>query len=173
MGKIKCSIWAVKKDGVKKKIVAKRFAPANSLNKGVLRIVEVLWNDHVDKHFPTNADNYKESLIMFAFRWHFPFCFGAVDGYYILTKYFTGGLEANKEYHNFKKILFHCLMIMVDVQYRFMWASCCYLDNSHDAVIFQGVNFYQEIIENSIKPLTDQNEKGVEVQLFVIRDSAF
>ena len=105
MSKIKCSIWAVKKDGVKKKIVAKRFVPANSLNKGVLRIVEVLRNDHVDKHFPTNADNYKESLIMFAFRWHFPFCFGAVDGDYILTKYFTGGLEANKEYHNFKKIV--------------------------------------------------------------------
>ena len=104
---------------------------------------------------------------MFAFRWHFPFSFGAVDGYYILTKCFTGGLEASKEYHNFKKILFHCLMIMVDVQYRFMWASCYYLDNSHDAVIFQGVNFY------SIKPLMDQNEKGVEVQLFLIHDSAF
>ena len=49
MSKIKCSIWAVKKDGVKKKIVAKRFVLANSVNKGVLRIVEVLWNDH--KHF--------------------------------------------------------------------------------------------------------------------------
>ena len=60
-------------------------------------ILEALWTDHVDKHFPKNADDYEESLIVFYSFRQFPFCFGAADGYHIPIKCLTGGLEANKE----------------------------------------------------------------------------
>ena len=67
-----------------------------------------------------------------------------------------------KEY-NFKKLHFVVLMV-VDFQYRFMWARCGYPANSYDAFIFQSTNFYQEIAENFIITLKGQNKNGVDIQ---------
>ena len=72
-------------------------AVCNIVTEACESIFEVLWKDHVDKHFPKNADAYKKLLIMF----HSPFCFGAFDGFDTLIKCMAGGLEENKEYHSF------------------------------------------------------------------------
>ena len=56
---------------------------------------------------------------MFDSLWQFRFCFGAVDGCHIPIKCPAGGLEANKEYHNFENFYSVVLMAVVDVQYRF------------------------------------------------------
>ena len=82
---------------------------------------------------------------MFDSVWQFPFCFGVVDGCHIHIggchiKCTPGGLEGNKEYHNFKDFSFVVLMATVDFQYRFVWASC-----GHDGIIFHH-------IKNSIIP---------------------
>ena len=62
---------------------------------------------------------------------------------------------------------------MVGFQYRFVWASCGYPDNSHDAIIYQSTNLYQEITENSVRPLIGQNKNGAVLQLLVLGDAAF
>ena len=40
------------------------------------------------------------------------------------------------EYHNFKKFYSIVLMGLVGSHYRFVWGSCGFPGNSHDAVIF-------------------------------------
>ena len=48
-----------------------------------------------------------------------------------------GGLQSSKEYHNCKKFCSIVLMAMVESQYRFVWATCGFPGNSHDAIIFK------------------------------------
>ena len=123
-------------------------------------IAEVLWKDHVEKHFPKNVDDYEESLMTFDSLWQFPFCFKAVNGCHTPIKFRTGGLEAKKEYHNFKKFDSIVLMAIVDFPYRFMWDSSGYPVNCHDAIIIQSTNLYQENTETPFIPLIGQNKNG-------------
>ena len=58
-------------------------------------MVEMLWKDHVDKHFPKNTHDYQESLIMIDSLGQFPFCFWAIDGCHIPIKCPAGGLQTN------------------------------------------------------------------------------
>lgn len=101
------------------------------------------------------------------------FLFWVVDGCYIPIKSLAGGLAANKEYHNFKNFYSVVLMAMVDFQYIFLLASCGYPGNSHDPIIFQSTNSYQEIAENSLIPLIGQNKNGAVIQSLLFGDAAF
>ena len=49
---------------------------------------------------------------------------GSNDGCHIPTKCPPGGLEACKEYHDFKNFNSILLMGLVDSHYRFVWGSC-------------------------------------------------
>lgn len=60
---------------------------------------------------------------------------GSNDGCHIPIKCPPGGLEACKEYHDFKNFNSILLMGLVDSHYRFVWGSCNFPGNSHDAVI--------------------------------------
>ena len=61
--------------------------------------------------------------------WQFPCCWSAVDGCHIPLKCPAGGLEASKEYHNFKNFYSVILMAMVDSNYQFIWGSCGFPGN--------------------------------------------
>ena len=75
-------------------------------------------------------------------EWQFPCCFGALDGCHIPIKCPSGGLEACKEYHNFKNFYSIVLMALIDSKYRFIWASAGFPGNSHDSVILQATELY-------------------------------
>jgi len=63
-------------------------------------------------------------------------------------------------------------MAMVDSHYRFVWGSCGFPGNSHDAVIFKSTDLWTRIQEGLIpvivKPVAD-----VTVPPLIVRDSAF
>ena len=101
------------------------------------------------------------------------FLFWVVDGCYIPIKSLAGGLAANEEYHNFKNFYSVVLMAMVDFQYIFLLASCGYPGSSHDPIIFQSTNSYQEIAKNSLIPLIGQNKNGAVIQSLLLGDAAF
>lgn len=94
-------------------------------------------------------------------------------GYHIPIKCSGGGLEVNKEHYNFKIFYSVVLMAMVDFQYIFLLASCGYPGNSHDPIIFQSTNSYQEIAKNSLIPLIGQNKNGAVIQSLLLGDAAF
>ena len=106
-------------------------------------------------------------------QWQFPCCFGAIDGCHIPIKCPPGGLEACKEFHNFKNFYSIVLMGIVDAQYRFIWASAGFPGNSHDSIIFQSTQLYTEITVNSCIPSVAKNEGGIEIYPLLLGDSAF
>ena len=104
--------------------------------------------------------------------WQFPCCWTALDGCHIPMKCPPGGLQSCKEYHNFKNFYSIVLMAMVDSHYRFVWDSCGFPGNSHDAVIFRSTDIWTRIEEGLI-PVIGKTVGDVTVPPLVVGDSAF
>lgn len=62
---------------------------------------------------------------------------------------------------------------MVDSNYRFVWGTCGFPGNSHDAVIFQSTKLYSDIKEGTFIPQISKDVNGVQVPPVVLGDSAF
>ena len=99
-------------------------------------LVDHLWSECVSSHMPKTQDDFKKKMLDMDEFWQFPCCWAAIDGYHIPIKCPPGGLEACKEYHKFKNFYSIVVMGLVDSHYRFVWGSCGFPGNSHDAVIF-------------------------------------
>ena len=63
-------------------------------------------------------------------------------------------------------------MDLVDSHYRFVWGSCGFLGNSHDAVIFRSTYFWNSIQEGFISAI-DNALGDITVQPLTVGDSAF
>ena len=136
-------------------------------------IVDNLWKDCVQQHFPTSEAQYKEKVLDMEQLWQFPYAWGAIDGCHLPLKCPAGGAESRKEYHNFKNFYSIVLMAIVDAKYRFIWASCGFPGNSHDSIIFQSTELGEDITQREIIPNLGRNVNGVNVSPVILGDSAF
>ncbi len=136
-------------------------------------IVDCLWKETVSKYMPKSTEDFKEKMIDMDVMWQFPSCWAAMDGCHIPVKCPAGGKIACKEYHNFKNFYSIVLMGLVDSHYRFVWASCGYPGNSHDAIIFESTELCSKIKEGNCIPEIKNNIGGVNVLPLIIADSAF
>ena len=136
-------------------------------------IVENLWQECITEHMPESEDDFNRKMEDMNNRWQFPFCWAAIDGCHIPIKCPPGGAEACKEYHNFKNFYSIVLMAMVDSRYRFIWGSCGFPGNSHDAVIFQSTGLWENIKKHGFIPDIGQQVADVTVPPLIIGDSAF
>ena len=146
-----------------------------AVTKEVCRvIVELLWEECVSKFMPQSEVEFKNKIIDMEEMWQLPCCWAAIDGCHIPIKCPPGGLESCKEYHNFKNFYSVVLIALVDSHYRFIWGSCGYPGNSHDAIIFQSTDLWAKIQEGNFLP---QIGKHVGMQTvpppIVVGDSAF
>ena len=64
------------------------------VNEVTQAIVDVLWEEHVLKHFPKNQQQFKEKMLDMEELWQFPCCCAALDGCHIPRKCPDGGLAA-------------------------------------------------------------------------------
>ena len=136
-------------------------------------ILKNLWTDSVASHFPTSEEEFKKCMVEMESEWQFPCCFGAIDGCHIPIKCPSSGLEACKEFHNFKNFYSIVLMGIIDAHYRFIWASAGFPGNSHDSIIFQSTQLYEDItVHNCIPPIA-KNEAGTNIYPLILGDSAF
>lgn len=136
-------------------------------------IVEVLWVSEVTTYMPKSETDFFQKISEMEQTWQFPCCWGAIDGCHIPIKCPPGGLESCKEYHNFKNFYSIVLMAMVDSKYRFTWGSCGFPGNSHDSVIFQSTDLWEQIQGGGYIPNIVRNLNGVEVPPLILADSAF
>lgn len=60
----------------------------------------------------------------------------------------------------------------MDAKYRFLWASCGFPGNSHDAVIFR-TSIWSDIKEGKFLPDFSQFEQGIFVPPLLLADLAF
>ena len=136
-------------------------------------IVENMWKDCVNKHLPKTPEEFKTKIVDMEELWQFPYCWSAVDGCHIPIKCPPGGLESCKKYHNFKNFYSIVMMALVDSKCRFIWDTCGFPGNSHDAIIFQSTQLWSDIKEGNFIPEIAANLNGVLVPPLVVGDSAF
>ena len=113
----------------------------SSICLGVCQVlVDHLWNETVSTHMLLDMEEF----------WQFPCCWAAIDGYHAPMKCPPGGLQACKEYHNLKNFYSIVLMAMADSHHRFVWGSCKFPGNSHDASLFRSTDLWTRIQEGLI-----------------------
>ena len=105
--------------------------------------------------------------------WQFLCCWAAVDGCHIPMKCPPGGLKSCKEYHNFKNFHSIVLMGMVDSRYRFVWGSCGYAGNSHDAIILKSTELWTNIVEDGLLLNIGKKIGEISCPPLIVGDSAF
>ena len=135
-------------------------------------LVDYLWNETVSTHMPQTEEEFKQKMLDMEEFWQFPCCWTAIDGCHIPMKCPPGGLQACKEYYNFKNFYSIVLMAMVDSHYRFVWGSCGFPGNSHDAVIFRSTDLWTRIQEGFILVI-GKTVGDVIVPPLIVGDSAF
>ncbi|CAB3997762.1 Hypothetical predicted protein [Paramuricea clavata] len=136
-------------------------------------IIANLWNLSVEQHMPRTKEDFEGKILDMEELWQFPFCWAAIDGCHIPIKCPAGGLEACKKYHNFKNFYSVVLMAMVDSNYRFVWASCGFPGNSHDLIIFQSTELWNNITEKGAIPNIGQTVGTTTIYPLILGDSAF
>ena len=85
---------------------------------------------------PKTEDDFERKILDMEEIWQFPYCWAAIDGCHIPINCPPGGLSSSKEYHNFKNFHSIVIMAMVDMKCWFVWGTCGFPGNSHDAIIF-------------------------------------
>ena len=140
------------------------------VNEITQAIVEVLWEEHVSKHFPKNQQQFKEKMLDMEELWQFPCCWAALDGCHIPLKCPDGGLAACKNYHNFKNFSSIVLMGLVDAKYRFIWGRLWF---SHDSIVLQSTQLWTDISEREVIPPITKHLDGTKVPPLILGDSAF
>ena len=143
------------------------------VNEVTTAIVECLWEDTVKKHMLKSEDEFRSKILDMEEEWQFPCCWSAVNGCHIPIKCHPGELESCKEYHNFKNFFSVVLMGMVDSKYRFVWASCGYPGNSHDSVIFQSTDLWNQIKNQDYLPKIGKKVGSLLVPPLILGDAAF
>lgn len=142
------------------------------VNEVTRAIVNNLWDECVGQQLPKREEHFKEKILDMEEHWQFCCCWSAIDGCHLPIKCPPGSFAA-KEYHNFKNFYSIVLIAMVDANYRFVWGSCGFPGNSHDAIIFQSTQLYSVIKEFNFIPQISKEVNGVQVPLIVLGDSAF
>ena len=135
-------------------------------------LVEHLWQESISSHMPQSPEEFEKKILDMEEFWQFPCCWAAIDGCHIPLKCPPGGLEACKEYHNFKNFYSIVLMGIVDSHYRFVWGSCGFPGNSHDAIIFKSTDLWNSI-QDGLLPNVSKAVGEVNVPPLIVGDSAF
>ena len=135
-------------------------------------LVNHLWNDCVSVHLPDSTEAFKENILDMEELWQFPCCWAAIDGCHIPIKCPSGGLESCKEFHNFKNFYSIVLMAMVVSKDRFIWGSCGFPGNSHDAIIFKSTNLW-DALQNGLLANIFKAVGEVSIPPLIVGDSAF
>ena len=94
-------------------------------------IIENLWADAVDRHFPKSVDDFRNKLQEMECEWQYKYAFAAIDGWHCPIKCPAGVTESMKQYYNFKNFYSVVLLALVDAHYRFIWASIGARGNTH------------------------------------------
>ena len=77
-------------------------------------IIEELWSETVEIHFPKTNDEVKDKLPDMDDEWQFPCDFAAIDASHLPIKCHSGGQEAMKQYYNFKNFYSAVLLGLAD-----------------------------------------------------------
>ena len=75
-----------------------------------------------------------------------------------------------KQYYNFKNLYSVVLLALVDVHYRFIWASIGAPGNTHKSIYFQTISFWEKITTGEIIAIKLQTIDGIEIPPQILGD---
>ena len=154
-------------------MVGRGVATVSSILLEVCQVlVEYLWTERISSNMPKSQEDLERKILDMEELWQFPCCWVALNGCHVPIKCPPGGPETCREYHNFKNFYSVVLMAMVDSHYRFVWSSCGYPGNSHDAIILRSTNLWNSI-QDGLLPNMAKAVGEVNVSPLIIADSAF
>ena len=107
-------------------------------------ILENLWTDAVDRHFPNSVDDFHNKLQEMECEWQFRYAFATIDGLHCPIKCPAGGAESMKQYYDFKNFYSVVFLALVDAHYRFIWASIAAPGNTYDSTYFQSTSLWEK-----------------------------
>ena len=136
-------------------------------------IIEELWSEAVEIHFPKTNDEFKETLLDMDAEWQFPYAFVAIDGSHLPIKCSSGGQEAIKQYYNFKNFYSVVLLGLIDANFRSIWASLGALGNTHDSTYIQSTSLWDDITSDKTLPGQVIEVNDVEIPPIILGDGAF
>ena len=136
-------------------------------------IIENLWTDAVDKHFPKSVDYFCNKLQEMECEWHYKYVFAALDGLHCSIKCPAGGEESMKEYYNFKNFYSVLLLALVDAYFRFLWASIGATGNTRYSIYFQSTSLWEKIAKGELIPSKVQTIDDIEIPPQIIGNGAF
>ena len=143
-------------------------------NEVAVAIVNNMWEQSVNCHMPKSEEDFKTKILDMDELWQFPFSWSAIDGCHIPIRCPAGGAETRKEYHNFKNFYSVVAMALVNAHDHFIWGTCGFPGNSHDAIILQSTQLWKDITENNLVPSIGQTvSNDVVIQPLVLGDSGF
>lgn len=65
------------------------------------------------------------------------------------------------------------MMAIIDAQYRFIWASIGFPGNSHDSIILQSTQLWEDVTENNIIPSMGKRVEGTFIYPMILGDFVF
>ena len=136
-------------------------------------IIEELWSETLEIHFPKTNDEFKEKLLDMDAEWKFPYAFAAIDGSNLPIKCPSGGQEVMKQYYNFKNLYSVVLLGIVDANYIFIWTSLRAPGNTHNSACFQSTSLWDDTTSGKTLPGQVVEVNGVEIPPIILGDSAF
>ena len=101
------------------------------------------------------------------------YAFATIDASHCPIKCPTGGAESVKQYHNFKKSYSDVLLALVDVHYRFIWASIGATGNTHCSTYFQSTSLCEKITKGELILSKVQRVDDIEIPTQILGDGAF
>ena len=108
-------------------------------------ITEMLWEEHVEKHFPNTVEEFKTAMVDMASELQFPFGLWAIDSSLLFTKYPVRTSKTMSQYYNFKTFYSKILLAVVDARYRLIWVSVGAAGNIHDSTYFESADLWNRI----------------------------
>ena len=116
----------------------------STISKFIPEVCEAIIETYRDEVMacPTTPDKWKMVAKVFADRWNFQHCVGALDGKHIVIRCPRNG---GSLYFNYKKFHSIILMALVDGDYKFIWADVGSNGACSDAQIFLDCDLRQHL----------------------------
>ena len=148
--------------------------PHNTISLIVREVCEAIIAEYTEEvlTMPTNAEEWKGVSKVFAERWQFYNCLGALDGKHVRMKNPRNG---GSLFFNYKGYFSLSLLGLVDGDYKFLWASVGHEGSCSDAQIWNNSELKDAIDDNTIgfpdaAPLPGDDAP---LPFFLIGDDAF
>ena len=156
---------------------AMKFAwrvPQNTISLVVREVCQAIQDEYLDEMLrcPTTPDEWRQVADLYYQRWNFPNTLGSVDGKHVRI---ICPNNSGSVYYNYKHFYSILLFVLVDADYKFLWADVSGNGAASDAQIYNDSELKRRVEDGTIgwpdpAPIPGDNQP---MPYFIVGDDAF